>query len=145
MSNETYTEEQPAGLTRTEDRGVVEYRNNAGLRHRTDGPAVIDAQGNQFWCFNGEYHRCEGPALILSGGRYLNWYSHGHMHRVDGPAVIGPDGREVWYRHGKRHRPDGPALICHTESGIHAEWWVEGERRPDLEQVNATQEGLFEL
>ena len=34
----------------------------------------------------GEYHRTDGPAVIYANGRKV-WYQHGLRHRTDGPAV----------------------------------------------------------
>ena len=48
-----------------------------GKRHRTDGPAVIGADGSEFW------------------------YLHGKLHREDGPAAIGHKGAKLWYLYGK--------------------------------------------
>jgi hypothetical protein len=49
----------------------IEYHNEQGDRHRTDGPAVI------------------GKILTL-------WYINGMRHREDGPAIEGP-GIKNWY------------------------------------------------
>jgi hypothetical protein len=54
-----------------------EWRNNRGLWHRADGPAVIYSDGHQ------------------------EWWLHGKWHRVDGPAVIYPNGPRFWYVQGQ--------------------------------------------
>lgn len=47
---------------------------------------------------NGEYHREDGPAMILSDGS-LHWLIHGRRHRTDGPAIDGPS-LVMWYIRG---------------------------------------------
>jgi hypothetical protein len=39
-----------------------------GRRHRTDGPAIDDADGSKQWFVNGELHRTDGPAIEWSDG-----------------------------------------------------------------------------
>jgi hypothetical protein len=50
-----------------------DWRNEHGLLHRVDGPALIRPDGTQYWCQHGELHRADGPAVILSYGRQY-WY-----------------------------------------------------------------------
>ena len=49
------------------------WRNRRGQLHRTDGPAVIYADGSQFWYRDGQYHRTDGPARIYANESYY-WY-----------------------------------------------------------------------
>src|SRR5690348_15251732 len=35
-----------------------------GKYHRTDGPAVINNKGTEYWYFKGELHRSDGPAIF---------------------------------------------------------------------------------
>lgn len=44
---------------------------------------------------NGQFHRDDGPALILISG-HKSWYQNGKLHREDGPAVI-CDNAEMFY------------------------------------------------
>jgi len=60
--------------------GAVFYRDRATDQlHRTDGPAVIYANGDHYWFLHGQLHRADGPAMeYANGGRW--WYWHGqHM------------------------------------------------------------------
>ena len=49
------------------------------------------------------------------------WYLHGQYHREDGPAVILATGSKVWYLNGKRHREDGPAVEW---GNSFKQWWL---------------------
>jgi hypothetical protein len=79
--------------------GDQEWRVNGEL-HRTDGPAIIWADGRQEWHVNGLPHRTDGPALIRADGAQA-WYINGKLHRSGGPAVIWPDGAQEWFIDGK--------------------------------------------
>ena len=81
--------------------GTQRWYQNEQL-HRLDGPAVIYANGSQFWCQwcqNGLLHRLDGPAVICATGAQ-RWYQNGLLHRLDGPAVIGADGTLYWFLEG---------------------------------------------
>lgn len=71
------------------------------LLHRTDGPAVKYANGDQYW------------------------YHQGLLHREGGlPATLTRYGEQYWYE-GERHREDGPAVINRSINGrVIYEWWV---------------------
>jgi hypothetical protein len=71
-------------------------------RHRTDGPAVIWADGDQEWYLNGQLHRTDGPAVIYASGAQF-WYLNGQKHRTDGPAVISASGTRCWYLNGQSY------------------------------------------
>lgn len=59
---------------------------------------------------DGRCHRSDGPAIIcINGDEY--WYRHGINHRVGGPA-IDTCLLKVWMIKGLRHRLDGPAYYC---------------------------------
>jgi hypothetical protein len=62
------------------------------------------------WTLNGKLHRTDGPAIIYANGTQ-RWYIDGKLHRTDGPAAIHADVLQEWYIDGKRHRTDGPAVI----------------------------------
>jgi hypothetical protein len=47
-----------------------------GRRHRTDGPAIEQADGDKFWCLNGVLHRTDGPAIEWVDGD-KEWYLNG--------------------------------------------------------------------
>ena len=88
----------------------VTWKDEHGELHRDDGPAIIDADGSQFWYQHGKLHRDDGPARISWYGTQ-EWCQHGRVHRDDGPAVIRADGTREWCQNGVTHREDGPAII----------------------------------
>lgn len=57
--------------------GSVCYTNSAGLRHRKYGPALIWADGTQFWLQNDILHRTDGPAVISPNDNSHEWWVHG--------------------------------------------------------------------
>ena len=52
------------------------YYNNAGLLHRTDGPAIVYADGSKSWYQNELLHRTDGPAIDWIHGR-KEWHING--------------------------------------------------------------------
>jgi len=54
---------------------VTEWYQNGKL-HRTDGPAVVYADGDKFWHQNGKLHRTDGPAVECSDG-YVEYWENG--------------------------------------------------------------------
>lgn len=114
------------------DQRVEEWYQH-GERHRIDGPAMQDSNGNTAWYVNGQLHREGGPALEYTQGKKI-WYVNNKRHRTDGPAVIHPDGRQEWWFKDRLHRVDGPAII--RADGTQ-EWWMNGAKksaRPPQEQ-----------
>jgi hypothetical protein len=106
---------------RTVDKdGNIEYKLPNGWLHNTnrgvDGlilPAVIYANGSQYWYKNGKEHRDErGPdGLVLPAEIWTNgnrfWYKDGKQHRdecgPDGlvlPAEIWTNGSQFWHNNG---------------------------------------------
>ena len=58
--------------------GTRRYFNSANQLHRTDGPAVVYANGTKYWWQNGLRHRIDGPAVELpSGGK--EWWINGKV------------------------------------------------------------------
>jgi hypothetical protein len=100
-----------------------------GKYHRTDGPAIIHANGTQWWCINDKLHRTDGPAIIYADGTQA-WYIDGKLHRTDGPAIIHADGTQRWCVDGKLHRTDGPAVINADGSRW---WYVHGNQMTEEE------------
>ena len=43
--------------------GAIEYRNEQGLFHREDGPAIEYTDGAKEWQQYGKLHRLDGPAI----------------------------------------------------------------------------------
>ncbi len=118
----------------------IEWRNEYGELHRDDGPAVIWADGTQFWYQHGRLHRDDGPAVIWVDGTQF-WYQHDQLHREDGPTVIGLTGTQFWYQHGELHRDDGPAVI----EADGTQFWYQHDRRhredgPARTRANGPQE-----
>lgn len=70
--------------------------NEAGLKHNSNGPAVIYDSGTVEYWIEGKRHRDDGPAIVSS--THNHWYIDGKCHRVDGPAVERKDGTGgAWY------------------------------------------------
>jgi hypothetical protein len=76
------------------------WKNQQGLLHREDGPAVVYSDGTREWYRNDQLHREDGPAVVFPDGRKY-WYRNDRRHREDGPAIIYPNGRK-WYLHGEQ-------------------------------------------
>lgn len=73
-----------------------------GVRHRTDGPAVVTADGIKEWWKKGKLHREDGPAVEWANGS-KEWWLNGDLHRIDGPAVERVYGANQWWLHGIRY------------------------------------------
>jgi hypothetical protein len=116
------------------------------MRHRVDGPAVIErdpATGtvtHEEWCRDDRLHREGEPAVVTRDPAtgvvtYEAWHWHGALHREGGPAVTernpvtGATLVELWYVANRKHREGGPAVIRRTANGmvISESWWVNGE------------------
>lgn len=57
--------------------GTIRYRNEQGLLHRTDGPAIEYADGTSAWYVNNQLHRTDGPAVERADGT-REWWANGH-------------------------------------------------------------------
>jgi hypothetical protein len=57
-------------------RGVKEWFNSKGQKHREDGPASIWPDGDYFWYKNGLLHRLIGPATNFPNDK-LHWWIDG--------------------------------------------------------------------
>jgi len=108
--------------------------------HRTDGPAIISANGDKYWYVDGKLHRLDGPAIEYADGDKL-WYVDDKRHRTDGPAITSANGSKSWYVDNKRHRTDGPAIIW--ANGYKA-WFVDGKQLSE-KQFNALTAPTLEL
>jgi hypothetical protein len=63
----------------------------------------IDADTDRVvWFLDGQLHRTDGPAVIYADG-YQVWYLHGKRHRTDGSALIGANGYQAWYLNDKEY------------------------------------------
>jgi hypothetical protein len=93
---------EKSGLSReVTDEGDIVYRNAEGELHREDGPAVILSSGSKIWYRHGKYHREDGPAAEWYNGETW-WCREGRLHREDGPAFIGADGSKSWWLNGEQ-------------------------------------------
>ena len=88
---------------------------------------VVYTEGTKIWFVEGEFHRDDGPAVIMSSG-VEKWYRHGHLHREGGPAIFRPGHSSRWYIDGELHRTDGPAI---ERADGWREWWFHGRRHRD--------------
>ena len=101
--------------------GNERWHNELGQLHRTDGPAVIHSNGDQFWYLNGMKHRTDGPAVIFTSG-YQIWHLNGHLHRTNGPAIIYPNGDKQYWIRGNRLTEDEFNDIIQDEE--HLNWYL---------------------
>jgi hypothetical protein len=92
------------GYTISVDEDWVEWQLDDQL-HRTDGPAVIWADGSRAWWLHGQRHRADGSAVIYASGGQM-WCLNGQLHRTDGPAIIWADGAQHWYLNGMKLTKD---------------------------------------
>jgi hypothetical protein len=116
---------QPQKYIVTVFKNRTEWRNEEGLLHRLDGPAVEYASGTKCWYVNDKLHRLDGPAIEWKNGN-KEWWVNGKRHRLDGPAIEWKHGNKEWLVNGKFHRLNlnGPAIECVDGD---KEWWIEGK------------------
>lgn len=127
-----YTNRKDSNLTITistlidDGEFAVEYRYE-GIRHREDGPAVVQyyKDGNkkyEAWSINNRPHREDGPAKIWyyeNGNKEIEeWWIDNELHREDGPATIeyyenGNKQYESWYK----NKEDDPVVIWYDPDG----------------------------
>ena len=81
-------------------------------------PAVVRANGDQFWYFEGKYHRTDKdengltlPAVVRTCDQ--EWCFNGKWHRIDKdengltlPAIIRANGDQEWYLNDEHQRTD---------------------------------------
>ena len=56
------------------------------------------SDGREDWYVNGQRHRTDGPAIVYAEGAGSAWYLNGELHRVDGPALEFATGAKSWYQ-----------------------------------------------
>ena len=128
---------------------ATEYKNEEGLYHREDGPAIImtdDVNGRvmlEYWFLNGKRHRVDGPAVVQYS--YLwskkqpvleEYWINDCRHREFGPARISwfygetQVSNAFWYRYGKLHNTSGFALIDYNEDGSisSSDYYIDGNK-----------------
>lgn len=54
-------------------KGETFYYNSDNRLHRIYGPALITSLGTQIWYKDGLKHRTDGPAMIWASGHYECW------------------------------------------------------------------------
>ena len=62
---------------------------------------VTLASGTKEWKLNGKRHRLNGPAVVNINGQ--SWWKFGQLHREDGPAVSGDIYTDMWYLNGTNY------------------------------------------
>jgi hypothetical protein len=90
-----------------------------------DLPALVKADGSQWWYRDGIQHRDgDHPAVIRRGGEERVWIKHGRPCRDgDQPAVV-KDDMQIWYKNGRKGRDgDLPAKIWADGSQF---WYRDG-------------------
>lgn len=120
-----------------------------GKNHRSDGPAVVYANGDVEYWYEGKLCRVQDETLPAVDTMDLKkWYTGGVPSRVGGPAIIAykkvdwrhphetnaykwtetrwyyEGGYEVWMENGKYHRIGGASVISST--GIEGSWDLRG-------------------
>ena len=64
--------------------GTFYYKDPAKtIRHREDGPAIEDVDGNKEWWVNGKLHRLDGPAVEYSDGVKEWWVNGEYIFETD--------------------------------------------------------------
>lgn len=84
-----------------DDNGTISWFDIAsGLRHRLNGPAIEQANGNKYYYQNDKRHRLDGPAIEWSNGD-KSWFINDLLHRLDGPAIECANGEKYWCINGE--------------------------------------------
>ena len=87
-----YIETDDNELTREVDKYETIRWNKEGQRHRTAGPAVMWADGTEYWYYKDNLHRAGPlPAIIWADGS-INYYHHGVRYY---PETIQINGEEI--------------------------------------------------
>jgi hypothetical protein len=68
--------------------------------YKLQGYTIAADKYRVVWWLNGKRHRTDGPAVITANGDQ-EWYLNNNLHRTDGPARIWADGGQAWYLNGK--------------------------------------------
>lgn len=98
------------------------------LHRENDLPARIIVDGIGKFISSTLYHteKDKYPGFFHSIKSFIcgtpEWWVNGELHRENGPAKIMTDGTEIWYHKGKIHRDYEPAVINHDSF----EYWING-------------------
>lgn len=68
----------------------------------------------QFWRWDGDNHREDGPAYISPTGSVF-WFNKGLLHRTDGPAIKISNGELSWALDGVEYRKEEWFLLLTPE------------------------------
>lgn len=132
-----------ASVRSEDEQGTVVWKNEAGKKHRLDGPAVLHPDGRAEWYQDGiqlELGPDGKPDLSLTDPKNtgatqyvfqsaVEWRDdQDRLHRLNGPARFHANGTQEWRDHGLPHRVGGPALI---ESDGRQEWCQQGKLHRD--------------
>lgn len=113
-------EDEPQRLNFTLAEGHVFRHVNGKLHSENDAPAVIYADGTQWWYREGKIHRDGGPAVRLANG-VEEWWQDNQRHRDGAPAVIYPAtpvvaaslrGVKQWWTRGKLVKEEIPPQVA---------------------------------
>lgn len=116
---------------------------SADIHCGTGEPAMIYADGTQYWLIHGKRHRVGAPAVLCTDGSFEYWVN-GELHRTDGPADIDwEEGSQGWYYRSIAHCDCGPAMIYGTDVSYYLageeyspeEWEVEVAKRTRAEWI----------
>jgi hypothetical protein len=73
-----------------------------GLYDLGDGVTfVLTKSGRRAWYLNGRRHRTDGPAIEEADGTRV-WWTKGKRHREDGPDIEFSNGTQECWMNGKR-------------------------------------------
>lgn len=128
---------------RIEENGNVHYEDENGDFHREDGPALIIYKTEDLFIDeDGNYYREE----IIEAEEEEN----DEEEKVNKIKIIIPKEdlkHEEWYIHGKRHREDGPAV----KTSNYEEWYIndklsrtDGPAITTIQEIGKTEEWFYE-
>lgn len=72
-------------MTTNKQINIATYRNDEGLLHKADGPAIIWHTGSKMWYIDGKLHRIGGPAIeykSTDGLEYNEYYINGRCYNL---------------------------------------------------------------
>ena len=99
--------------------------------HRDNGPAIVHIQNDKIileeYHVNGVRHRIDGPAVIQGANK--RYYKDGLLHRDYGFACEYENGTRIRYHEGKIHSSYGPAITYADGSRF---FYAEGRLYPNV-------------
>ena len=93
---------------RVYETGEVNWLDEEGRAHRLDGPAVVRADGSEFYYHHGKANRLDGPAVVWSDGGKEWWidnrkYTEAEFHKKVAELNNTCDGKVVEIE-GKKYK-----------------------------------------